>query len=476
MKEDFGDCEVLYDGWMKFGTLGWMEYLRYEGDQKWKVWNVPMDDGEGVEYSESVHGIGSLIDYAMERDRWLEGDEDQEVELSLELTEEERETFLLNEPSGTLGAHLNNLLTALKEQGLPDALKLAKIAAGISWIRPGEIVDAQSIGLRIREITRKAVWIRMYRKMFRVDTFYGGGLIYPPDASGNTALLLDLDERALSFDYKPRRLWLNSILMEELQEVQRSNYWQSVILNIPHSSTRIPKETRDQFLLPEKELEEEQLRLVDLHTEDLFDLRPHPMIVNTVSRIVCDPERFEDDSKEPMSSCGMGALYMKTLDGRPFRRSLSEEERQDLIRRYYTPHHREVERAVKHALFENERALIIDCHSFPSQPFPYETPADNPRPDICIGTDPFHTPASLEQTLLTYFRDLGYRVSVDFPFSGSFVPGRYYERDQGVESVMIEINRSLYMDEGTGERLPGYPELKGHLRGLRELFQEYLEG
>ncbi len=41
------------------------------------------------------------------------------------------------------------------------------------------------------------------------------------------------------------------------------------------------------------------------------------------------------------------------------------------------------------------KSLIIDCHSFPEKPFPYEEDQSLERPDICIGTDSYHSPQRL---------------------------------------------------------------------------------
>ena len=42
------------------------------------------------------------------------------------------------------------------------------------------------------------------------------------------------------------------------------------------------------------------------------------------------------------------------------------------------------------------------------------------------------------------FEAFGYRVAIDSPFSGTIVPLKHYHKDKRVESVMIEVNRSLY--------------------------------
>ena len=97
---------------------------------------------------------------------------------------------------------------------------------------------------------------------------------------------------------------------------------------------------------------------------------------------------------------------------------------------------------VDSCLEQHDQCLIIDCHSFPARPLPYES--DKNRPDICIGTDTYHTSTVLKNQLSTAFKAHGYDVAIDSPFSGTIVPLKHYHKDQRVESVMIEVNRSLY--------------------------------
>ncbi len=63
-----------------------------------------------------------------------------------------------------------------------------------------------------------------------------------------------------------------------------------------------------------------------------------------------------------------------------------------IYQRYYDPHHARLETLVAEKLEASSKCLIIDCHSFPSKPLPYEPDQSANRPDICIGTDEFHTP------------------------------------------------------------------------------------
>ena len=42
---------------------------------------------------------------------------------------------------------------------------------------------------------------------------------------------------------------------------------------------------------------------------------------------------------------------------------------------------------------------------------------------------------------------LGYSTARDQPFSGTIVPMKHHQKDQRVQSLMIEINRWLYLGE-----------------------------
>lgn len=166
------------------------------------------------------------------------------------------------------------------------------------------------------------------------------------------------------------------------------------VLHIPHSSQEIPPDLRHTLLLDDDALERELLRMTDSYTDLLFAQAPDDActVIYPVSRLIVDPERFLPDSEEPMAACGMGAIYTHTSDGQPLRHPPSSGQRAALLERFYKPHHLALTAAVSAALSEHDSALVIDCHSFPARPLPYELDQTFDRPDICIGTDSFHTP------------------------------------------------------------------------------------
>jgi N-formylglutamate deformylase len=228
-----------------------------------------------------------------------------------------------------------------------------------------------------------------------------------------------------------------------------------VVLHVPHHSNYIPPAVRGQFLLTDEQLTRELILMTDEGSEELFNHgSDNARIVQAaVSRLVVDVERFTDDSKEKMVGVGMGVIYTKTAHNQPLRNKPTSSERNKLLNDYYYPHHEALEKQVEEALKKYNHCIIIDCHTFPSKPLPFELNQNPDRPDICIGTDDCHTSERLEKSFVTAFKEAGFKVSVNQPFAGALVPYKFYAaKDARVQSVMVEVNRILYMDETTGQR------------------------
>jgi len=234
-----------------------------------------------------------------------------------------------------------------------------------------------------------------------------------------------------------------------------------VVAHVPHSSTHIPVEFRVGILLDDAALARELVLMTDWHTDRLFEsLRElgAQTFVNRLCRLVVDPERFPDDDREPSAAYGQGAVYTRTSDGAELRRP-SPPERQAMIDEVYAPYHAALTDLVVDVVGEFGECLIVDCHSFGSVPLPSEPDQAADRPDICVGTDAFHTPAELAARFEAAFTAEGFRVKRDSPFGGALVPIRFYGTDARVTAVMVEVNRRLYCDESSGEPLPGFAEV-----------------
>ena len=252
--------------------------------------------------------------------------------------------------------------------------------------------------------------------------------------------------------------------MNETFTIKKDQFAASIplIAHVPHSSTYIPPELRATIVLDDNKLQKELLVLTDWYADELFsgviDCRGISFISN-ISRLIVDFERFEDDEKESMAKKGMGVIYKKTSAGKVLRQYLTLIERELLLDRFYRPYNKAFEEEVQKLLDRFDTCLILDCHSFPFHPLPYEK-QNLKRPDICIGTDPFHTPERLIEKIEDYFHEHKWTTFHNEPFSGTYVPLKFFGTDTRVSSVMIEVNRRMYMNEKTGERLDSFTDVR----------------
>lgn len=220
-----------------------------------------------------------------------------------------------------------------------------------------------------------------------------------------------------------------------------------IILHIPHSATAVPDDIRSELMLSDLELEGEITALTDWYTDELFSLPGAERIISPISRVVCDMERFAEDELEPTSKLGFGVIYTSRVNGSQLRKPPSALKRKALLERFYYPHHEALQLAVESGLRLNKYVTIIDCHSFPDHALPFQQQAGC-YPDICIGTSGIHSPIELVESTVDAFERQGYTVKVDTPFSGSMVPMAYYGKERRVRSLMIEVNRRLYLVDG----------------------------
>ena len=83
--------------------------------------------------------------------------------------------------------------------------------------------------------------------------------------------------------------------------IQKGQPTVPLLANIPHSSTNIHPLIRKYFLLNDEELSDELLKVTDWYVDELFSLVSDVggvAVVYDMSRLVVDPERFEDDEQE----------------------------------------------------------------------------------------------------------------------------------------------------------------------------------
>ncbi|MEW2265864.1 N-formylglutamate amidohydrolase [Streptomyces sp. NPDC047853] len=241
-----------------------------------------------------------------------------------------------------------------------------------------------------------------------------------------------------------------------------------VILHVPHSSREIPADVRTGIVLDDPALERELDHITDAHTARIAEAAAALAgvtpwrFVNLASRLVVDPERFPDE-REEMTAVGMGAVYTRTTHREVLRAEGTDPA--PLIERFFRPYARAMTGAVAQRLAATGRAVIVDVHSYPTAPLPYELHGRGPRPPVCLGTDRFHTSPELLAAARAAFAPCG-ETGLDSPFSGTYVPLEFHGQRREVGALMVEIRRDTYMSEPGGPAGPGLSRLAASLAAL----------
>ena len=127
------------------------------------------------------------------------------------------------------------------------------------------------------------------------------------------------------------------------------------------------------------------------------------------------------------------------------------------IERLYRPFHAALADLLERTRQRFGMAVLIDCHSMPSASM--NQPAGG-RPHFVLG-DRFG--ASCDAKLTRFLRDLlqsaGYEVQLNRPYAGGFITEYYGNPARGVQTLQLEINRALYLNETTLARSANFDRL-----------------
>jgi N-formylglutamate amidohydrolase len=132
------------------------------------------------------------------------------------------------------------------------------------------------------------------------------------------------------------------------------------------------------------------------------------------------------------------------------------------IEQLYKPYHAALSKLLQSTRERFGSVFLLDCHSMPSQ--------ESDRggwPDFVLG-DRFGSSCAPEVTRLaqTFLKSLGYRVALNKPYAGGYITEHYGRPDQGVHVLQVEVDRSLYMNEETFEKLPSFAGLQWDISRL----------
>ena len=269
-----------------------------------------------------------------------------------------------------------------------------------------------------------------------------------------------------------------------------------LIIDSPHSGTEYPLDFNHQADFA-------QLRQAeDSYVDELYK---HVSSIGGVfldakfPRSYIDPNRSENDfiledlHEKNNSACeikfkptiksqlGIGLVWLKIPpNGEPmYRDKITLKQLMHRVNTYHRPYHKILKNILDNTYKKFGKFYHVNAHSMQNQATAMSDQSQGTkRPDFVIG-DREGTSCKRRFTdlIVDFLKSLNYSVDVNYPYKGMELIRAYSDPLQNKNSVQIEVNRKLYMNEETREKIDNFKILKQDLKKLiNEIKKQYDEG
>jgi N-formylglutamate deformylase len=254
-----------------------------------------------------------------------------------------------------------------------------------------------------------------------------------------------------------------SSLKSQVWETQQTQVLGPLLITSLHSGELIPPEAYWLKDVSQKDL----LRDVDRFVDQLLGLFAASHQVELIStqwlRQAVDLNRRSDDiCARSVSGAGPskpgfkpGVHWYSTSDQVPLIESpIPAQLHNVLIEKYYDPIHDRIRKQLDAARKIHDQVLHLDFHSMASVGKGLGVDGFEARAEIVVSDLEGKSSAPVILNLVVNsFQQHGLNVKVNWPYKGARILA-HGRPELGQHSLQIEINRSLYMDELSCERLP----------------------
>jgi N-formylglutamate amidohydrolase len=177
----------------------------------------------------------------------------------------------------------------------------------------------------------------------------------------------------------------------------------------------------------------------------------------------------------PKAELGTGLAWVRLFGSTDIYASkLTAAQLQHRINTYWKPYHDAISKTHENLFGIFGCVYHVNCHSMPAVGNSKSVDGPVDRPDFILGDrDGSTCEASFTQTVKEYLEQKGYTVAINYPFKGVELIRRYSNPKESRHSLQIEINRRLYMNEITLEKIGGYNDLKTSITGLIKILADY---
>ncbi|HPI41015.1 MAG TPA: N-formylglutamate amidohydrolase [Pseudobdellovibrionaceae bacterium] len=247
-----------------------------------------------------------------------------------------------------------------------------------------------------------------------------------------------------------------------------------LLFTIPHSGEKIPemapwlKSLEPQVLMCDVD------RYVDQLYEKTLSEFKIPFVKTEWHRYAADLNRIPEDvdansvvgSVNPKGAQDRGFHWVKTTHGESILGTpMSFQNHQQLVELIYKPFHLSIENISKNLIKTYGVIYHIDVHSMPGRGTAMHRDPGEDRADIVISDQ-------LQKSCSPQFRDLviaayvtaGFKVGYNWPYLGGRVTEQYGNPKKNHHTLQVELNRKLYMDEESKEKLTTFPKVQAQLK------------
>lgn len=262
-----------------------------------------------------------------------------------------------------------------------------------------------------------------------------------------------------------------------------------LVFDSPHSGRYYPEDFSS--AISRNLLWEYEDRFVDLLIEEAAG-HGVTTIAAHFPRAYIDPNRAPDDIDEEMleavwpeplsptihSRKGTGLIFRRMHDDSPiYERQLTLEEVRRRLDGCWRPYHAALEAALAEAQRNVGGVWHVNWHSMKpvgdaSTPDPGES-----RADFVLGD---RQGESCEPVFTSFVAErleaMGYSVAINHPYQGAYIVQRYGRPEVNRHSLQIEINRGLYMDPDTLNKIDRFDDIKRDIGRLAADLAKWARG
>jgi len=201
-------------------------------------------------------------------------------------------------------------------------------------------------------------------------------------------------------------------------------------------------------------------------------LVPHMFVDLNRNALDIDPSIIEGEWPLPLQpdklKPHLGLIKSKSRYGEPVQeKKIAYADVEERLDRYYRPYHREFRSIVDRLKSSYGFVYHLTCHCMPDVGPPTEHHSGAKREDVCLGNR-FGASASKHFTKLVAdsLRSSGLTCAINEPYSGREITRIYGNPDNGIDSIQIEVNKSLFMNVDTFRKTEGFDAVKAALDAM----------